>query len=67
MKRSPLARAPSPIVDFLMEVYDTNRRSLEGDAATAQQLCEVAGKNNGGMVTVTKPPTTMDGNILLMR
>lgn len=47
-KRSPLARAPSPIVDFLMEVYDTNRRFLEGDAAAAQQLCEVAGKNNGG-------------------
>lgn len=46
-KRSPLARAPSPIVDFFMEVYDTNRRSLEGDAA-AQQLCEVAGKDNGG-------------------
>ena len=47
-KRSPLARAPSPIVDFLMEVYDTNRRFLEGDAAAAQQLCEVAGKDNGG-------------------
>lgn len=31
-----------------MEVYDTNRRSLEGDAAAAQQLCEVAGKDNGG-------------------
>ena len=47
-KRSPLARAPLPIVDFLMEVYDTNRRLLEGDAAAAQQLCEVAGKDNGG-------------------
>lgn len=31
-----------------MEVYDTNRRFLEGDAAAAQQLCEVAGKDNGG-------------------
>lgn len=47
-KRSPLSRAPSPIVNFSMEVYDTNRRSLEGDAAAAQQLCEVAGKDNGG-------------------
>ena len=47
-KKGPLARAPFPIVDFLMEVYDTNRRFLEGDAAAAQQLCEVAGKDNGG-------------------
>lgn len=31
-----------------MEVYDTNRRSLEGDAAAAQQLCKVTGENNGG-------------------
>lgn len=29
-----------------MEVYDTNRRTLEGDAA--QQLCKVTGKDNGG-------------------
>ena len=47
-EKSPLARAPFPIVDFLMEGYDTNRRFLEGDAAAAQQLCEVAGKDNGG-------------------
>lgn len=49
IRKEALFRKPLPLsLIFSMEVYDTNRRSLEGDAAAAQQLCEVAGKDNGG-------------------